>query len=130
MHVCRTRSKTADQFMEHNKLHRGQGFMLLFVSENDGLSHSEIAEKIHISPAAATKVIKRLEEEGYVLRQSDEKDERLSRVFILDKGRAAVGGLHSIFKKFNDQTFKDFSEDELNQFEEYLKRILHNLRKN
>ena len=46
MHVCRTRSKTADQFMEHNKLHRGQGFMLLFVSENDGLSHSEIAEKI------------------------------------------------------------------------------------
>jgi DNA-binding MarR family transcriptional regulator len=128
MHVCRMRGKIADQFMSHSRLYHGQGLLLLFISDHDGWTHSEIAEKLRISPAAVTKVIKRLEEEGYLLRQADEKDERVSRVFILDKGRSVVGELHSNFEEFNDQTFKDFSEEEMDQFEEYLKRIMINLR--
>jgi len=130
MRVCRMRSKTADQFMEQSQVFRGQGMMLMFISDHDGLTHSEVAEKLNISPAAATKVIKRLEEQGFLQRMSDEKDERLSRVFIQDKGRALVGGLHAIFMKFNEQTFQDFSEEEMDQFEEYLVRILYNLQEN
>lgn len=128
MHVCRERGKTADQFMTHSKIFRGQGMMLMFLSEHEGLTHSEIAEKLNISPAAATKVIKRLEEEGYVQRQSDENDERISRVFMQESGRAVISGIHSAFKKLDEQTFQDFENEDLDQFEKYLRHILTNLK--
>jgi DNA-binding MarR family transcriptional regulator len=127
MHVCRLRGKTADQFMEQNKIYRGQGLMLLFISEQQDLTHSEIAEHLNISPAAATKVIKRLEEEGYVQRQSDAKDERVSRVAILPEGLAAIDGIHASFKRLDEKTFLNFSENDLKQLDDYLHRILQNL---
>ncbi len=128
MHVCRERGKTADQFMTHSKIFRGQGMMLMFLSGHEGMTHSEIAEKLDISPAAATKVIKRLEEEGYIQRQSDEKDERLSRVFMQEAGRAVISGIQSSFKKLDEQTFQNFGEDDLDRLEDYLRHILTNLK--
>ena len=128
MHVCRERGKTADQFMTHSKIFRGQGMMLMFLSGHEGMTHSEIAEKLDISPAAATKVIKRLEEEGYIQRKSDEKDERLSRVFMQEAGRAVISGIQSSFKKLDEQTFQNFGEDDLDRLEDYLRHILTNLK--
>ena len=102
--------------------------MLMFLSGHEGMTHSEIAEKLDISPAAATKVIKRLEEEGYIQRQSDEKDERLSRVFMQEAGRAVISGIQSSFKKLDEQTFQNFGEDDLDRLEDYLRHILTNLK--
>ncbi|REG04671.1 MarR family winged helix-turn-helix transcriptional regulator [Pelolinea submarina] len=128
MHVCRERGKTADQFMTQSKIFRGQGMMLMFLSEHEGLTHSEIAERLNISPAAATKVIKRLEEEGYIKRQSDDKDERLSRVFMQEGGRAVISGIQSSFKKLDEQTFHNFGDEDLDRLEDYLHHILTNLK--
>lgn len=127
MHVCRLRGKTADQFMERSHLYRGQGLLLMFLSKHNGLTHSEIAEKLNISPAAATKVIKRLEKEGYLERQADENDERLSRVFLKEDGRALMDEIKKSFKCLDEKTFKKFSPEDLKQFGDYLNRILHNL---
>ena len=102
--------------------------MLMFISEHKGMTHSEIAERLNISPAAATKVIKRLEEEGYVQRQSDEKDERLSRVFLQEAGHAVINDIRNSFKQLEEQTFQNFGDEELDELENYLRHILKNLR--
>ncbi len=127
MNVCRQRGKRADQFMEQNGLFRGQGVLLMFLSKHDGVSHSEIAEKLRISPAAATKVIKRLERGGYLQRQADAKDERLSRVFLRPEARAVISEIHDSFKFLDEITFKGFDEEDLEKFHDYLQRILENL---
>lgn len=128
MHVCRLRGMTADHLMEQSNLYRGQGLMLLFLSKHEGLTHSEIAEKLNISPAAATKVIKRLEKEGYLERRSDEKDERVSRVFLREGGRASMDEIRRSFKRLDQKMFGNFTEDDLNRFSDYLNRIIKNLR--
>lgn len=129
MHVCRMRGKTADQLMEQSNIYRGQALLLLFISEHANLTHSEIAEKLNISPAAATKVIKRLENEGYLQRQSDERDERISRVVLKEKGRPIIEGIRDSFKRLDKKTFEGFSDEDLNQLRAYLDRILENLKK-
>ena len=129
MHVCRTRSKTADQFMDQNNLYRGQGLMIMFISEHDGLTHSEIAEKLNISPAAATKVIKKLEGQGYLQRCSDASDERISRVFLMPEGKLVIEGIQKSFKRLDKITFENFSDADLDKFREYLTRILNNFQK-
>jgi DNA-binding MarR family transcriptional regulator len=53
----------------------------------DGVTHSQIAETLEISPAAATKVIKRMEQVHYVQRRADPADERVSRVYLLYTGQ-------------------------------------------
>ena len=62
-HVCRLRATHADQLMDQVGLYRGQARALLILSHDDGIMHSHIAEKLGISPAATSKVIKRLEEQ-------------------------------------------------------------------
>lgn len=129
MHVCRARGKTADQFMEQSNLYRGQGLLLSFISKHEGLTHSEIAEKLNVSPAATTKVTKRLEKSGYLERRSDEHDERISRVFLREEGRGMIEQISTSFQRLDQKTFAGFSDNELDQFRDYLNRILENLSK-
>jgi DNA-binding MarR family transcriptional regulator len=127
MNVCRMRGKMADQLMENKRLFRGQGILLMVISQNGGLTQSEIADWLKISPAAATKVIKRLEQEGYLERRSDEKDDRVSRVFIRPEGLAVIEDVQSSFKRLDDKTFKGFTEEDLVNFSNFLVRIQENL---
>ncbi len=127
MNICRMRARLADQLMEKSHIFRGQGMMLMFISAHDGLTHSEIADWLKISPAAATKVIKRLEEEGYLQRRPDANDERVSRVFIRDEGRAVIDDIHQSFKLLDEKTFLEFTKTDLERFGHYLERIQHNL---
>jgi MarR family transcriptional regulator, organic hydroperoxide resistance regulator len=129
MNVCRMRGKMADQFMGKKRLFRGQGILLMFISQNRGLTQTEIADWLKISPSAATKVIKRLEQEGYLERRSDEKDDRVSRVFIRPAGLAVIEDVESTFKRLDDKTFMGFTKDELNSFGNYLVRIQENLQR-
>jgi len=99
--IGRLHSRRADSFMEHLGLYRGQAFLLMILSHHDGLAHNEIAEKLEISPAAATKVIKRLEVLQYVQRVPDPSDERVSRVFLQDAGRAKIRQVRQVFEEIN-----------------------------
>ncbi len=74
--IGRLQASRLDQMMDELGLYRGQAVLLIVLGEQDGLTHSEIAEALKISPAAATKVIKRLEELGYLQRRADPSDDR------------------------------------------------------
>jgi DNA-binding MarR family transcriptional regulator len=64
--VCRLHHTRADQSMDQIGLYRSQAILLMTLSQRDGMMHSEIAEQLEISPAAATKVIKRMEQAQYL----------------------------------------------------------------
>ena len=113
--IGRLHGTRADQLMDHIGLFRGQGMLLKYVARHDGLTHSEIAENLEISPSAVTKVIKRLEELNYLKRQPDPKDERISRVFIQPEGCKVIEQIHEIFQQLESTTFEGFSEEELVQ---------------
>lgn len=126
-HIARLHATRADQFMDKIGLFRGQGMLLKFISRHDGLTHSEIAEKLAISPAAVTKVIKRLEEQNYLQRRQDSKDERVSRVFILPAGLQVIEEIDCIFLELDKSTFHGFSNEELECLHSYFKRMHQNL---
>ena len=69
-------------------LHSGQFPLLLLLVETDGRTHSDLAAQLHVSPPTVSKTVQRLEANGYVQRMPDPDDERVSRVFITDAGRA------------------------------------------
>lgn len=126
-YIGRLHSMRADRYMDQIGLYRGQGMLLKYVGRHDGLTHSEIAENLQISPAAVTKVIKRLEELNYLKRQPDPRDERISRVFIQPEGRKVLEQIHDKFMQLDDLTFQGFSEEELTELQGFLMRMQANL---
>jgi MarR family transcriptional regulator, organic hydroperoxide resistance regulator len=115
--------------MERTGLYRGQAILLLILSHGEGITHSEIAAKLEISPAATTKVIKRMEQAGYVQRQTDPVDERVSRVYLLDQGRAVIAEIHRAFAEMDRVMLAGLSHDELERLRDLLVRMQGNLQR-
>jgi DNA-binding MarR family transcriptional regulator len=125
--IARLQATRADKIMGQICLYRGQAILLLTLSDQDGLTHSEIAEKLHFSPAAATKVIKRLEKLNYLQRQPDPSDERVSRVFLQEEGRAVTQQIHNAFRQVNQIMMTGISAEEQAVLRGLLTRLYTNL---
>lgn len=119
--IGRLQATRLDQMMDALGLYRGQAILLNILAEHDGLTHSEIAEKLQISPAAATKVIKRMEAMNYLRRQSDPQDDRVSRVYLQKAGLALVVQIREVFKKINEIILTDLTPED----KETLYRLLN-----
>jgi DNA-binding MarR family transcriptional regulator len=125
--ISRLQAARLDQMMEQIDLYRGQAWLLILLSHQDGLTHSELAAELRISPAAATKVIKRLEQRHYVQRRPDPSDERVSRLFMQEEGWAVIDQIHAVFQSFNQLILTDFSDDERDCLHGLLTRLYTNL---
>lgn len=125
--VCRAHAIRVDQAMECTGLYRGQAILLMVLSENDGQTHSELAEKLAISPAAVTKVIKRLEAMQYLQRQSDPADDRVSRVFLREEGRAVIQRIREIFQQVDQILVGSISDEEQKSLGKLLMQVYNNL---
>jgi DNA-binding MarR family transcriptional regulator len=125
--VCRLHHTRANQSMDKIGLYRGQARLLMALSEQDGLSHSEIAEKLEISAAAVSKVIKRMEQAHYVQRQADPADERVSRVYLQAQGHALIAEIRRTFGRLDRTMLDGLVEPDLERFRDLLTRMQANL---
>ena len=127
VNIGRQHAIRADQSMERIGLFRGQAILLITLSKQDGLTHSEIAEKLEISPAAATKVIKRMEALNYLQRRSDPTDERISRVFLQEEGWAVIQQIRRAFEQIDQVLLSNLSKEEQDTLIKLLKQVYENL---
>lgn len=126
--IGRLHATRADQAMDQIGLFRGQALLLMILSHHDGLTHTEIAQKMQISPAAATKVIQRMEQLHYLERCSDPNDERVSRVYLQEEGRAVTQQIQHAFQDINQIIISGLSEEEQNTIKGLLLRVHDNLK--
>jgi DNA-binding MarR family transcriptional regulator len=104
----------------------GQAPLLFILGKQDGLSQKELADKLFIKAATATVMLKRMQYSGLVERHIDEKDQRVIRVFLTEKGRQTLEVTRKIFKEIGSQCFKNFSPEE----QLLLRRLFMQMREN
>lgn len=56
----------------------------------DGQTQRDLAQLLHVSPAAVATSLKSLEKKGYIRREPEPGDARRNRVTLTDKGQRAV----------------------------------------
>lgn len=125
--VGRAHAQRADAYMERIGLFRGQAVLLMILSEQEGMTHSEIASRLHISPAAATKVIKRMEALKYVRRLPDASDDRVSRVYLQREGRAVIEQIRRAFREIDLTIRNDLTAQEQDELFRLLQQVHLNL---
>lgn len=125
--VSRLHHYRAHELLNGLGLFRGQPPLLYALWEKDGQTHGELAEKLQITPATITKMIQRMEKTGFVQRQSDASDQRVSRVYLTDAGRAIRAQLESVWNQMEVEGFAGFNDDERVILRSFLSRIRENL---
>ncbi|NMB39345.1 MAG: MarR family transcriptional regulator, partial [Firmicutes bacterium] len=105
----------------------GQPPLLFILSKESGLIQKDLAARLQIKPATLTVMLSRMEKAGLVTRHQDEEDQRISRVFITDKGRDAFKMAEGVMREIDTDMFKGFKAEERKILKEYLSRIRDNL---
>lgn len=125
--VSRLHHARVHQLLEGLGLYRGQPHVLFCLWEQDGRTHSELAASACITPATMTKMIQRMEKAGFVQRRPDPADQRLSRVYLTEAGRAVQVQVEAIWQQMEREVFAGLTPDELPELRRFLQQIRSNL---
>ena len=125
--TCKLLRIRAHALLEEIGLYGGQQFVLMALWEKEGITHSELAEQLHVRPATVTNALKRMERAGFVERRQDTEDQRVSRVYLTDAGRNIRDAVEGVWRELEGQTFAGFSSEERALLNQFLLRIRNNL---
>ncbi|MBU2602422.1 MAG: MarR family winged helix-turn-helix transcriptional regulator [Actinobacteria bacterium] len=103
--------------------HHGEAFCLRILVENDGISQRDLAEVLHLSRPRVTKLLQALETAGAVARRADERDRRLTRVFLTPDGRRREGELHAKWADHINLTIGVLSEADRRELRRLLDEV-------
>ena len=108
-------------------IHPGQMPILQILKDQDGCSQREIAAKLEIKPPTVNVSIQRLEKSGVVYRKKDEKDQRITRVYLTDKGKEIVSQCMKRMEENEQILLKGFSDVEMCLIRRFFEQILKNM---
>ena len=80
-----------------------------------------------VSGATVTNILKVMEKEGLIERIPMEKDARLKKLEMTEKGQKFETAAHENLLRLEDGMKKGFTEEELTIFREYLDRLAQNI---
>lgn len=114
---------------KNNNLQRGQFIFLTRICENPGISLKELSYKLKIDKTTVTKAIQKLIIAGYVIKNIDEKDNRISHVNPTSKAIQVYNEIISEKNRIIDICVEEISDKELNMLNHLIKIILDNINK-
>ena len=110
-------------------IHRSQHRLLMYLSRRDVCpSQKDIAEHFGISSAAVAVSLKKLEECGYISRESLENDNRFNRIVLTEKGKEIVEKSEDFFLRSDIAMFKDFTEKDYENLASCLEKMSEGLK--
>ena len=103
--------------------------ILVSLLKQDCVTQKILQQSLAIDQAAITRHLKILEQQQYIERKRNEKNNREVLVTISDKGRAALESCTMFKDQFLDNLYNGFSNSELQQLQQFLARLNNNIEK-
>lgn len=97
--------------------------MLRILAENDGLSQTELMEKLDIRPSSLGELVAKLEKSDCVERRQNEGDKRVINVFLTEKGRGIGREFFGPRRKIAETWCAGLSEEEKEQLSGLLGKL-------
>lgn len=122
------------QLTEHSKGHgdrnvgrnifRGQGKILLILSEQDNLSQKELSNRLEMTPQSTAEFVTKLAKRGLVEKNKSPHDGRISLIKLTDAGRANIAELEQV----SPDGLKYITDDEKKQLLAILTKLVDGMR--
>lgn len=80
-----------------------------------------------LSHPTVSGLLSRMEAKGFIQVRADEKDRRVKRIYLLDKGMACSKEIGMRIEESEQQMARGFTPEELALFQSFLRRAIQNL---
>lgn len=125
--LARELSKIADDAFASTGLSPSHALLLFIINEEDGVPQKEIGERLHLMPSTITRLIEKLENKGFVTKQSEGKN-----VFLLttNEGQGMQQRLAEAFKALHGKYENCLTPSETLTFLELSNKLLKHFESN
>jgi MarR family transcriptional regulator, organic hydroperoxide resistance regulator len=103
--------------------HHGEVFALRLLAHSDGLSQRELAETLHLSRPRITSILQTMEKDGWVRREGDPLDQRITRVFLTAEGRRREMEQRAAFEDYLNKTIGALSDGDKQELARILDEV-------
>lgn len=117
----------ADKKMEDMDLSPSQVGILFVLNCEGKLSGRQLAEDIGITPPSMTVALRKLEDKGYIRKEPDAKDQRVTRICLSETGKECIGRLERNIKEMEEILYRGFSAEERMLFRRLALEMRRNL---
>ena len=108
-------------------LYVGQDNLLFRLWVGDGITQMQLCEHLKCEPPTVTNMVKSMEQNGFIYRKRDERDARVMRIFLTDKGRELEKPVESKWREQQEKLLQSISPEERLILRELMKRMERNL---
>lgn len=127
--VCRAHRGNVGALLNRVGLHVGQEMVLVELWKKDGLKGGELADRLGVEPPTVTRMLRRMENCGFVERRQDPQDARSFRVYLTKKGRALEADVARVWEEVEEKTLRGMNPEEKTALRNLLVRVRENLEK-
>ncbi|MEM6359908.1 MAG: MarR family transcriptional regulator [Bacteroidota bacterium] len=99
------------------------GFVLLNISSKEGTPATKIAPLMGLESRSLTRVLKNMEEKGFIYKKPDEIDKRSVRIYLTEKGKCKKEISKETVLRFNAVLREFIPEDKIQVFFEVINEV-------
>ena len=111
-------------------LYAGQEAFLWHLWRQEGLTQSQLGERMCVQPPTISKMVDRLEKAGLVERRPDVENNHLSRVYLTEQGHARQHDVRAIWMSMEQRLTQGLSIEERIVLRRLLLQVHENLASN
>lgn len=109
-------------------LHIGQERLLMELWQQDGLTQTELSDRLCIEPPTLTKMLSRLEKTELLEKRKDLEDARVSRIFLTEKGLSFQKPVTELWLSMEETILANLALEERLLFRHFLMQVYDNLK--
>ena len=108
-------------------IYTGQEILLARLGTEDGQSQKSLAHLVRLDHSTVSKMVGRLEAAGLLEQRKDEKDERISRVFLTEAGRRIQESIAAAWGQLEEKTASGLTAEEAETFVRLARKMMDQL---
>lgn len=125
--ICKAHRNKANELLGMHELHAGQELMLEHISQQEGITLNELTTEMGVSAVTTTRMVGRLEKNGFLEKVKCCEDQRAIRVFLTDKGKeTACETAKRTWGELEEQMTANLSTEEKVLLKRLLMQVLEN----
>lgn len=82
------------------------------LTKQDGLTQDELTKLVKVDKAGTARMVKSLEQKGYITRETDPKDKRNKKIHLTERGRLKYEPLSRALKEFNQKLTSEWTDEQ------------------
>ncbi len=114
------------EFKEYD-LTKGQYIYLVRIYENPGIIQEKLAEMIKVDRTTAARAVRKLEDNGFIVRKQSKDNKKEKKLFVTDKGKETYPVINREDIYSNGVALKGMTQEEKKQFFKSLKVVENNI---